>query len=39
MNNIKNIIREEMKKINCDELLMPSLVKSDVFEVTNREKI
>ena len=39
MNNIKNVIREEMKKINCDELLMPSLVKSDVFEVTNREKI
>ena len=39
MNNIKNIIREEMKKINCDELLMPSLIKSDVFEVTNREKI
>ena len=39
INNIKNIIREEMKKINCDELLMPSLIKSDVFEVTNREKI
>ena len=38
MNNIKNVIREEMKKINCDELLMPSLVKSDVLRLLIEKK-
>lgn len=39
LENIKNIIREEMKKNNADEVLMPSLVDRSVFELTNREKI
>lgn len=39
LNNIKKIINEEMNKIGSDEVLMPSLVKSNVFEVTDREKI
>ena len=39
LENIKNIIREEMKKNNADEVLMPSLVDRSVFEQTNREKI
>lgn len=39
LENIKNIIREEMKKNNADEVLMPSLVDRSVFELTNREKV
>ena len=39
LENIKKIIREEMKKSNADEVLMPSLVDRNIFETTNREKV
>lgn len=38
VNNLKNIIRDEMKRINADEVLMPSLVKYEVFEESNRKE-
>lgn len=37
--NIKKIIREEMKSINASEVLMPSLVSNSVFEKSKRNKI
>ena len=36
LKNIENIIREEMDEINCEELLMPSLIQEDVYKSTNR---
>ncbi len=36
LKNIENIIREEMNKINSQELLMPSLISKDVYESSNR---
>lgn len=39
LENIKNIIREEFNNINGIEILMPSLVGSEVFEATNRNNI
>ena len=39
LNNIKNIIREEMDNIGADEVLMPSLVDSDVFMFTERNNV
>ena len=37
--NIKNIIRKEMNANGADEVLMPSLVSSDVFEFTGRREL
>lgn len=39
VNNIKNIIRNEMNKINAEEALMPSLINSDYFENSGRNII
>ena len=39
LNNIKNIIREEMNNIGADEVLMPSLVDSDIFMSTERNNV
>lgn len=39
LENIKKIVREEMRKINADEVLMPSLVDSDVFYQTARDEL
>lgn len=39
VNNIKNIIRNEMNKINAEEVLMPSLINSDYFENSGRNII
>lgn len=39
VNNIKKIIREEMEAINAEEVLMPSLVNSEIFEKTNRNNL
>ena len=36
LKNIENIIREEMEEVNCQELLMPSLITEDVYKSTNR---
>ena len=36
LSNIKKIIRDEFSKINAQELLMPSLVSTDVFEDNER---
>lgn len=36
--NIKKIIREEFNKNNMIELLMPSLINENIFEITNRIK-
>ena len=35
LNNIKKIIREEMECYNADEVLTPSLVKSEIFDNRN----
>lgn len=37
--NIKMVIREEMKIIKSNEVLMPSLISNDVFEKSNRSRI
>lgn len=37
--NIKKIIREEMNNISAKEVLLPTLVSSEIFDNTNREKI
>lgn len=37
--NIKKIIKEEMKSISAKEVLMPTLVSSEMFENNNREKL
>ena len=39
VNNIKKIIRNEMKKINAEEVLMPSLVNYSYFENSGRNVI
>ena len=39
LNNIKKIIQKELNNINAHELLMPSLVSSEIFEKTNRDHI
>lgn len=39
LENIKTIIKTELNKINANELLMPSLVDSEVFEKTGRNSI
>ncbi len=39
LENIKKIIREEMSKLNASEVLLPSLVNSDIFKLSEREKI
>ena len=36
LNNIKNIVKEEMDKSGAQELLMPSLIPSDIYEVCGR---
>ena len=35
-NNIKNIIKEEMDKAGAEELLMPSLIPEDYYEICGR---
>lgn len=37
--NVKKIIREEFNNINANEVLMPTLIPSRYFEVTQRKKI
>ncbi len=39
LNNIKNIIRDELNKNRMHEVLLPTLVDSDNFEFTLKEKI
>lgn len=39
LNNIKKIIKEEMNNLDADEVLMPSLISSDVFEFTKRKEL
>lgn len=36
LQNIENIVREEMNKINSEEVLMPCLVNSEIYEKSNR---
>ncbi len=36
LKNIENIIREEMNKINSEEVLLPCLISSDIYEQSNR---
>ena len=36
LKNIENIIREEMNKINSEEILMPALINKEVYESSNR---
>ena len=36
LKNIENIIREEMEEINSSELLMPTLIQEDVYNLANR---
>jgi prolyl-tRNA synthetase len=36
LKNIERVIREEMNNINCQELLMPSLIQDDVYAVSGR---
>ncbi|MDD4036426.1 MAG: proline--tRNA ligase [Bacilli bacterium] len=38
LKNIEKIIREEMEKINCSELMMPSLIQSEVYESSGRRE-
>ncbi len=38
LENIKNIIREEMDKKRCQELLMPSLIQEDVYVSSGRRE-
>lgn len=37
--NIENIIREEMNKIDSQEMLMPSLIPMEIYEASNRDQI
>lgn len=37
-NNVSNIVREEMNKINSEELLMPVLIPEEVFEMSGRKE-
>ena len=37
--NIKNIIKEEFDKINANQVIMPTLVPSTVFEKTGRKEL
>lgn len=39
LQNLKKIISEEFSKINANEVLMPSLVDSDVFARTGRDEL
>ena len=39
INNIEKIIRSEMERINAEEVLMPSLVNSDLFKCSSRLNI
>ncbi len=36
LSNIKKIIQEEMNEINAQELIMPSLINQEVYEISNR---
>ena len=36
INNIEKIIREEMEEVNCQELLMPSLINEEVYDEAGR---
>ncbi len=36
MNNIENIIRDEMNRTGCQELLMPALIAEDVYVASGR---
>ena len=36
LNNIRNIVCEEMNKTGAEELLMPSLISTDVYEASGR---
>ena len=36
LKNIENIVRDEMDEINAQELLMPSLIQEDVYNLCNR---
>lgn len=38
-NNIQNIVKEEMNKAGAEELLMPSLVPQEIYEVSGRVNI
>lgn len=37
--NIENIIREEMNRIDSQEMLMPSLIPMEIYETSNRDQI
>ncbi len=37
--NIENIIREEMNKIDSQEMLMPSLIPMEIYETSKRDEI
>lgn len=37
--NIKKIIKDEFKKINAEEVLMPSLIDSDIFDYSGRREL
>ena len=37
--NIENIIREEMTKIDSQEMLMPSLIPMEIYETSKRDEI
>lgn len=37
--NIENIIREEMNRIDSQEMLMPSLIPMEIYEASNRDQI
>ena len=39
ISNIENIIREEMNKIDSQEMLMPALVPMEIFEQSNRDQV
>ena len=39
LENIKNVINDEMKRIGANEVLMPSLINSDFYVRSNRKKI
>lgn len=39
LENIKKVIRDEMKKLNSYEMLMPSLVSEKYFSFTNRNEL
>ncbi|MFA5459630.1 MAG: proline--tRNA ligase [Bacilli bacterium] len=37
LKNIEKVIRDEMAKINCSELMMPSLIPSEIYESSGRK--